>query len=182
MYAEALGGVNDLRWRIEHAQVVSPGDRPKFADFSIIPSVQPTHATSDGPWAEKRLGPERIMHAYAYADLRRTMGMVALGTDFPVEGIDPLQTFRSAVLRQSADGWPEGGYHTENALTPMDALRGMTIWNAIATFTESELGSIEVGKRADFTVVDRDLLKTDAQGLKKARVVVTFVDGERVTP
>ena len=182
VYAEALGGVNDLRWRIEHAQVVSPGDRPKFADFSIIPSVQPTHATSDGPWAEKRLGPERIMHAYAYADLRRTMGMVALGTDFPVEGIDPLQTFRSAVLRQSADGWPEGGYHTENALTPMDALRGMTIWNAIATFTESELGSIEVGKRADFTVVDRDLLKTDAQGLKKARVVVTFVDGERVTP
>ena len=182
VYAEALGGVNDLRWRIEHAQVVSPGDRPKFADFSIIPSVQPTHATSDGPWAEKRLGPERIMHAYAYADLRRTMGMVALGTDFPVEGIDPLQTFRGAVLRQSADGWPEGGYHTENALTPMDALRGMTIWNAIATFTESELGSIEVGKRADFTVVDRDLLKTDAQGLKKARVVVTFVDGERVTP
>jgi predicted amidohydrolase YtcJ len=104
VYAEVLGGTNDRRWRIEHAQVVSPDDRAKFAAFSIIPSVQPTHATSDGPWAGERLGPERIAHAYAYEDLRRTMGLLALGTDFPVEGIDPLQTFRSAVLRQDANG------------------------------------------------------------------------------
>ncbi len=180
VYAEVLGGTNDLRWRIEHAQVVSPEDRPKFAAFSIIPSVQPTHATSDGPWAEDRLGPGRIAHAYAYEDLRTTMGMLALGTDFPVEAIDPLQTFRSAVLRQSATGWPDGGYRPENALSRMDALRGMTIWNAIASFTEDELGSLEEGKRADMVVLDRDLLKVDAGLLQGTRVVAVFVGGEQV--
>jgi predicted amidohydrolase YtcJ len=180
VYAEVLGGTNDLRWRIEHAQVVSPPDRPLFAQYSIIPSVQPTHATSDGPWAGERLGPERIAHAYAYKDLLRTLGLLALGTDFPVEGIDPLQTYRSAVLRQAADGWPESGYHTENALTPLETLRGMTIWNALATFTEQDLGTIEVGKRADLTVVDRDLATSSPEGLGKAKVVATFVNGERV--
>jgi predicted amidohydrolase YtcJ len=180
VYAEVLGGTNDLRWRIEHAQVVSPPDRPLFAQYSIIPSVQPTHAISDGPWAGERLGPERIAHAYAYKDLLNTLGLLALGTDFPVEGIDPLQTYRSAVLRQAADGWPEGGYHTENALSPMETLRGMTLWNALATFTEQDLGTIEVGKRADLTVVDRDLATSSPEGLGKAKVVATFVNGERV--
>jgi predicted amidohydrolase YtcJ len=180
VYGEVLGGTNDLRWRIEHAQVVSPADRPKFAAFGIIPSVQPTHATSDGPWAGDRLGPERIVHAYAYEDLRKTMGMLALGTDFPVEGIDPLQTHRSAVLRQSVSGWPEGGYKMENALSRLDALRGMTIWNAIATFTEQDLGTLEPGKFGDFVVVDRDLVKSDAEGLRKAKVLATFVGGEQV--
>lgn len=180
VYGEVLGGTNDLRWRIEHAQVVSPDDRAGFAAYSIIPSVQPTHATSDGPWAEKRLGPVRVEHAYAYEDLRKIMGLLALGTDFPVEPIDPLQTFRSAVLRQAPDGWPAGGYQMENAISRMDALRGMTIWNAIATFTENDLGSLEVGKRADLTIVDRDLLKVDGEGLRRAKVVATFVDGERV--
>jgi predicted amidohydrolase YtcJ len=127
-----------------------------------------------------RLGPERIAHAYAYEDLRRTMGLLALGTDFPVEGIDPLQTFRSAVLRQDANGWPEGGYHMENALSRADALRGMTIWNAIASFTENEVGSLEQGKFADLVVLDRDLLKTDPGGLRKVKVLATFVAGERV--
>ncbi len=180
VYAEVLGGENDLRWRIEHAQVVSPVDRPLFANYSIVPSVQPTHATSDGPWAKDRLGPERIASAYAYEDLRRTLGILALGTDFPVEGIDPLQTFRSAVLRESASGWPQGGYHMENSLGRTEALRGMTIWNALATFTESELGSLEVGKRADLVVVDRDLLKADPTGLRKTKVIATFVSGEQV--
>lgn len=180
VYGEVLGGTNDLRWRIEHAQVVSPADRPKFAAFGIIPSVQPTHATSDGPWAGERLGPERVVHAYAYEDLRKTMGMLALGTDFPVEGIDPLQTYRSAVLRQSVAGWPEGGYQMENALSRLDALRGMTIWNAIATFTEQDLGTLEPGKFGDFVVVDRDLVKSDAEGLRKAKVLATFVGGEKV--
>jgi len=180
VYSEVLGGTNDLRWRIEHAQVVSPGDRPMFAKYSIIPSVQPTHATSDGPWAGERLGPERMAHAYAYEDLRRTMGLVALGTDFPVEDIDPLQTFRSAVLRQSVSGWPEGGYQMENALSRLDALRGMTIWNAIATFTEKDLGTLEAGKFGDFVVLDRDLLKSDAESLGKVRILATYVQGERV--
>lgn len=180
VYGEVLGGTNDLRWRIEHAQVVSPEDRPAFAKYSIIPSVQPTHATSDGPWASERLGPERIVHAYAYEDLRKTMGLVALGTDFPVEDIDPLQTYRSAVLRQSVSGWPEGGYQMENALSRLDALRGMTIWNAIATFTEQDLGTLEAGKFGDFVVVDRDLVKIDGDGLRKAKVLATFVNGEQV--
>lgn len=180
VYGEVLGGSNDLRWRIEHAQVVSPADRPLFARYNIIPSVQPTHATSDAPWAEQRLGPERVQGAYAYEDLRRTMGLLALGTDFPVEGIDPLQTFRSAVLRTDANGAPAGGYHKENALGPLDALRGMTIQNALATFTEADLGSLEVGKRADFTVVDGDLLTAPAELLRKMRVRATFVNGEQV--
>lgn len=180
VYAEVLGGTNDLRWRIEHAQIVSPEDRPLFAKYSIIPSVQPTHATSDGPWAEDRIGSERIASAYAYEDLRKTMGLIALGTDFPVEAIDPLQTFRSAVLRESADGWPAGGYHMENALSPRDALRGMTIWNAIAAFMEDKLGTLEVGKLADLTVVNVDLEKAPAEMLRKAKVTATFINGEQV--
>lgn len=180
VYAEVLGGSNDKRWRIEHAQVVSAEDRPLFARYSVIPSVQPTHATSDGPWAIDRLGPERIADAYAYEDLRRTMGLLALGTDFPVEGIDPLQTFRSAVLRQGADGWPEGGYRTENALSRADALRGMTIWNAIAAFREQDLGTLEAGKLADFTVVNLDLEKAPAGMLRNAKVTAAFIGGEQV--
>ncbi|MBK8228818.1 MAG: amidohydrolase [Flavobacteriales bacterium] len=180
VYGEVLGGSNDKRWRIEHAQVVSPADRELFAQHSIIPSVQPTHATSDGPWAVDRLGEARIRDAYAYEALRSIMGLVALGTDFPVEGIDPLQTFRSAVLRQSADGWPEGGYHMANALSPTDALRGMTIWNAIAAFREEDLGTLQAGKRADFTVVNIDLEKAPAEALRQAKVVATWIEGEKV--
>ncbi|HRH37367.1 MAG TPA: amidohydrolase [Flavobacteriales bacterium] len=180
VYGETLGGTNDLRWRIEHVQVLTPGDRPLFAKYSIIPSVQPTHATSDGPWAEERIGAERIKYAYAYEDIRKAMGFVALGTDFPIEGIDPLQTFRSAVLRQSATGWPEGGYHTENALSRIDALRGMTIWNALAMFMENEIGSLAPKKFADLTVVNLDLEKASPEALRKAKVTATFVSGERV--
>ncbi|HRF79986.1 MAG TPA: amidohydrolase [Flavobacteriales bacterium] len=178
VYGEVLGGTNDLRWRIEHAQVLSPEDRPKFGAFSIIPSVQPTHATSDGPWAETRLGPERIKHAYAYKDLRKTMGLLALGTDFPVEGIDPLATFRAAVDRQDGAGWPEGGYMPMNALSVGDALRGMTIWNAIATFTEKDLGSLEPGKWADFVIMEGELIA--GRGNRKTKVSETYLAGERV--
>jgi len=179
VYGEVLGGTNDLRWRIEHAQVVSPEDRSAFATYSIIPSVQPTHATSDGPWAGKRLGPEREPHAYAYEDLRKTMGLLALGTDFPVEGIDPLATFRAAVYRRNADGEPKEGYQPANALTAESALRGMTIWNAISTFTEKQLGSLEPGKYADFVVLNGD---PEALGSSsdRIRVTATYVAGERV--
>lgn len=180
VYGEVLGGVNDRRWRIEHAQVVSPADHELFDRYSVIPSVQPTHATSDGPWAVERLGEDRVVDAYAYDRLKHAMGLLALGTDFPVEGIDPLQTYRSAVLRESASRWPEGGYQMENALSPGDALRGMTIWNAIATFMEGEVGTLEEGKCADFTVVDVDLLKASPEELRKARVKATFANGERV--
>ncbi len=179
VYGDVLEGSNDLRWRIEHAQVVSPEDRSKFASFSIIPSVQPTHATSDGPWAADRIGSERIKNAYAYEDLRKTMGMVALGTDFPVEGIDPLQTFRSAVLRKNSSDAGEG-YQTDNALSRENALRGMTIWNAIGTFTEKDLGTLETGKFADFVVIDRDLLEVPEDLLWNARVIATFINGEEM--
>ncbi len=179
VYGEVLGGTNDLRWRIEHAQVVSPEDRPKFAAYSIIPSVQPTHATSDGPWAVDRLGPDRIGSAYAYEDLRKTMGLLALGTDFPVEGIDPLATFRAAVERKDAQGQPDGGYIMANALSAENALRGMTIWNAIATFSEKEVGSLEPGKWADFVILDTDLAAALRMN-KKLRVRATYVAGEQV--
>lgn len=179
VYGEVLGGTNDLRWRIEHAQVVSPEDRPKFAAYSIIPSVQPTHATSDGPWAVERLGPDRIGSAYAYEDLRKTMGLLALGTDFPVEGIDPLATFRAAVERKDAQGRPDGGYMMANALSAENALRGMTIWNAIATFSEKDMGSLEPGKYADFVILDTDLA-TALRMNKKLRVRATYVAGEQM--
>lgn len=180
VYGQALGGSNDLRWRIEHAQCVDPADLPLFQRYSVIPSVQPTHATSDMAWAAKRIGAERLKNAYAYEALLKQNGLLALGTDFPVEGIDPLATFYAAVVRKNKAGEPDGGFQMENALTRDQALRGMTIWNALATFTENDLGTLEVGKRADLTVVDRDLLTADGTGLRKAKVVATFVNGERV--
>lgn len=180
VYGEVLGGTNDLRWRIEHAQCMDPHDFDLFGKYNIIPSVQPTHATSDMLWAIDRIGPERLANAYANNRLMRQNGMIALGTDFPVEGIDPLKTFYAAVVRKKPDGIPEGGFQMKDALSREEALRGMTMWNALATFTEKDLGSLEVGKFADFTVVDRDLLKASDDELLKAKVVDTFINGEPV--
>lgn len=182
VYGEVLGGKNDLRWRIEHAQCMDPADFDLFGKYSIIPSVQPTHATSDMLWAIDRLGQERLANAYANKRLMEQNGLAALGTDFPVEGIDPLKTFYAAVVRKNADGLPPDGFQMKDALSRDEALRGMTIWNALATFTEKDLGSLEVGKRADFTVVDRDLRKVAEDQLRKARVTATFVNGEQVWP
>lgn len=180
VYAEVLNGTNDKRWRIEHAQCMDPHDFHLFAENSVIPSVQPTHLLSDAPWAIDRIGPERFKSAYAWNTLRRQIGIVALGTDFPVEGIDPLATYYAATVRKYRDGSEIVGSPMEEALSREDALRGMTIWNAIASFTENELGTLEVGKLADLVVVDRDLLNADEQGLRKAKVVATFVNGEQV--
>ncbi|MCB0773890.1 MAG: amidohydrolase family protein, partial [Flavobacteriales bacterium] len=180
VYGQVLGGTNDLRWRIEHAQCVDTADFGAFGRYNIIPSVQPTHATSDMRWAVVRLGPERLANAYALKRLMRQNGMIALGTDFPVEGIDPLQTFYTAVVRKDAQGLPPGGFQMQDALSREEALRGMTMWNALATFTEKDLGSLEPGKLADFTVVDRDLLTVGEDQLPKARVVATFINGEEV--
>ena len=180
VYGEVLGGTNDLRWRIEHAQCMDLHDFDLFGMYNIIPSVQPTHATSDMLWAIDRLGPERLANAYANKRLMQQNGMVALGTDFPVEGIDPLKTFYAAVVRKNEDGIPEGGFQMKDALSRDEALRGMTIWNALATFTDRDLGSLEVGKFADFTVVDRDLVKVSDGDLLKARVTATFVNGEQL--
>ena len=177
-YADVLEGPNDLRWRIEHAQVVSEEDVARFGNFSVIPSVQPTHATSDMYWAGERLGRNRIRRAYAYQELLQALGMTALGTDFPVEDIDPRKTFAAAVARMDAEGYPVGGFQKENALTPEQALRGMTQWVALAQFQENALGTIEIGKWADFTWMDRNWLEVDAQSVRDTRIYGTCIAGE----
>ncbi|MBW3466235.1 amidohydrolase [Arthrospiribacter ruber] len=180
IYAKYLKGKNDLRWRIEHAQIVSKEDMPKFAQYSIIPSVQPTHATSDMYWADQRLGPFRIKTAYAYKDLLDQNGMIALGSDFPVEHINPLYGFHSAVVRKDAENWPEGGFQTENRISRQQALKGMTIWAAFANFEEHLKGSIESGKLADFVILEEDIMIADRKDLRNIKVNSTFLGGEKV--
>lgn len=178
-YTRHLKGKNDLRWRIEHAQVVADADFPLFGNSGIVPSVQPTHATSDMYWAGDRLG-ARVKTAYAYKQLLQQNGWIALGTDFPVEDISPFKTFYAAVVRKDAKGWPAGGFQTGNALSREEALRGMTIWAAKANFEENEKGSIEKGKWADFIVLDQDLMKTTPEKLLATQVISTWIGGKMV--
>ncbi len=178
IYASVLGGANDRRWRIEHAQIVDRADIYLFGENSVIPSIQPTHATSDMYWAEFRLGRNRIRRAYAWKELREQLGMVALGTDFPVEGINPLATFYAAVVRKDAKGYPSGGFQPENALTREEALNGMTLWAAVSNFEEEQKGTIEVGKVADFVVLDRDLLVVSDEEILQTKVMQTWIGGE----
>jgi len=166
------------RWRIEHAQVVDKNYSELFK--YIIPSIQPTHATSDMYWAKDRLGEERIKYAYAYKDLLKAAGMVALGTDFPVENINPMYTFYAAVARKDLKGFPKDGFQMENALTREETLKGMTIWAAYANFEEKEKGSIEKGKFADFVILDKDIMKINMDEVPNVKVVSTFVNGEKV--
>ena len=180
LYGEALKGKNDRRWRIEHAQVIAPGDFGLFAKYGIVPSVQPTHATSDMYWAGERLGPERIKGAYAYRRLLKQLGWIPLGTDFPVENINPLYTFYAAVARKDLKGRPEGGFQPENALTREEALRGMTVWAAKSGFEEDEKGSLEPGKFADFVVLDKDIMQIPENELPAVKVLKTVVGGEEV--
>ena len=180
IYAKHLKGKNDRRWRIEHAQVVNENDFNLFGDYAIIPSVQPTHATSDMYWAGERLGPHREKGAYAYNDLLKQNGWIPLGTDFPVEDISPFKTFYAAVVRKDAKGWPDNGYQPENALSRADALRGMTIWAAKSNFEEKEKGSLEKGKLADFVVTDKDLMTAAPEELLNIVVERTYINGELV--
>ncbi len=180
IYAEVLEGTNDKRWRIEHAQVVEPSDLNLFQQYTIIPSVQPTHATSDMYWAEERLGPKRVKHAYAYKDLLEQLGMVALGTDFPIEDIDPMKTFYAAVSRKDAEDYPENGFNPENKLSRKEALKGMTIWAAISNFEENEKGSLVEGKQADFIFMNQDIMQVKEEKLLKSKVLKTFINGELV--
>jgi predicted amidohydrolase YtcJ len=182
IYGKYLKGKNDLRWRIEHAQVVNQNDFSLFGEYSIIPSVQPTHATSDMSWAGARLGNERVKGAYAYQQLLQQNGWIPLGTDFPVEDISPFRTFYAAVVRKPA--WPVDrdakGYQPENTLSREEALRGMTIWAARANFEEQEKGSLEKGKLADFVILDADLMKEVPEKLPEVNVLKTFLAGEKV--
>ena len=180
IYASVLKGKNDRRWRIEHAQVISPDDIKDFGDYNIIPSVQPTHATSDMYWAGTRLGKKRLKSAYVYKQLLEQNGWLPLGTDFPVENINPIYTFYAAVERKDLKEYPKGGFQPENALSREEALRGMTIWAAKANFEEKEKGSIEPGKYADFVILDNDIMKIKGAALPKVKVLKTFINGEKV--
>ncbi len=174
-YSKYLQGKNDKRWRIEHAQVVSPQDRFLFEENSILPSVQPTHATSDMNWARERLCEVRMDGAYAYKSLYNLNKRIPLGTDFPVEDISPLETFFAAVYRQDKNHKPIGGFLPDEALTPQQAILGMTIWAAHASFMEEEIGSLEVGKRADFVVLNTDIYLE--KYMLNTLVKATYIDG-----
>lgn len=178
-YQKALSGKTDKRWKIEHAQVVSKEDFKYFSN-NIIPSVQPTHATSDMYWAEDRIGKERIKGAYAYKKLLKKAGIVVLGTDFPVEKVNPMHTFYAAVARKDLQQYPKDGFRPEEALTREEALKGMTIWAAYSNFEENEKGSLEVGKAADFTVLNTDIMNCPENQIPNIKVLQTFIDGERV--
>jgi len=179
-YSKFLKPDDDRRWRIEHAQVVNENDFELFAEYHIIPSIQATHATSDMDWAENRLGPERINNAYAYQRLLIQNGWLPNGTDFPIEGIEPIKTFYATVARKDVGGKPEGGYMMNNALSRIDALKSMTTWAAKASFTEKERGTIAVGYVADFTILDTDIIKEKEDKLLKSKVLYTIVDGKIV--
>ncbi len=179
-YASVLKGKNNFRWRIEHAQIVNPSDYHLFSENSILPSIQPTHATSDMYWAENRLGPERIKNAYSYKNLIELNGLVALGTDFPIEDIYPIETFYASVARKDATGFPKDGFLMDQGLTRLETLKGMTIWAAYAQFQESEKGSIDVGKYADFTILDTDILSCPENEILNTTVTSTIIRGEEV--
>lgn len=179
IYTRYCNEKKDHRWRIEHAQVVTPADFKDFSD-DIIPSVQPTHATSDMYWVQERLGPERIKYAYAYKDLLDAASTIALGTDFPVEDISPVKTFYAAVVRKDSKGYPENGFQMENALTRQQALRGMTIWAAYSNFEELEKGSLEAGKYADFIIMDTDIMTCKEKAILNTKVLATYINGEKV--
>jgi len=178
-YDSLLKSNSDRRWRVEHAQVIDSADF-KYFSKNIIPSVQPTHATSDMYWAEDRLGAKRIQGAYAYKKLLDVAGLVALGTDFPVEEVSPFYTFYAAVARKDLKHYPENGYMADEALTREETLKGMTIWAAYSNFEEKEKGSIEAGKFADFIILDKDIMKVNEDEIPNIEVLQTYVNGEKV--
>lgn len=180
LYGRLLEGKNDRRWRIEHAQVVSPEDVWKFGRYSIIPSVQPTHATSDMYWAGDRLGAIRVKGAYAFNDLMKQNRLIAFGSDFPVEAVNPLFGFHAAVARQDAKNYPAGGYQMENAVDRKSALLAMTRWAAYACFEDHLRGCIAPGKQADFVILDQDIMLVPNPKIRQTKVRQTWINGERV--
>ncbi|AQS93768.1 amidohydrolase [Polaribacter sp. BM10] len=177
-YKEVLKDAKNRRWRIEHAQIISEDDFSYFEN--IIPSVQPTHATSDMYWAEDRIGEKRMKGAYAFKDLLNKYGKITLGTDFPVEQVNPFLTFYAATIRKDLENYPEEGFQMENALTREETLKGMTIWAAYSNFEEEEKGSIEVGKFADFVILNQDIMQIEGEKIPKTKVLATYLNGEKV--
>lgn len=170
----------DARLRIEHAQVLAPQDIPRFAKLGVIPSMQPTHCTSDKAWAEKRLGPERVKGAYAWQSLLQTGVHLPLSSDFPGETLNPFYGIYAAITRQDPQGNPAGGWYPEQKLTLDEALKGYTIEGAYAEFEEKDKGSIEQGKLADLTVISADITKIARKEILSIRVLKTFVGGKLV--
>lgn len=173
---------SDHRWRIEHAQVVALEDIPRFAALGVIASMQPTHATSDMRWAGARLGEARLAGAYAWRRMKDAGALLALGSDFPVEAVDPVLGLHAAATRQDARGWPEGGWLADQKLDMQEALRGFTLDAARAGFAEAEVGSLEVGKRADFVVLSMPIEALAPARILDLRVESTWVDGQQVHP
>ncbi|TXC78476.1 amidohydrolase [Luteibaculum oceani] len=179
-YSKFLKPNNDKRWRIEHVQVVQESDLDLFGKLGVVPSVQPTHATSDAKWAAERLGPNRLNLSYAYQTLTKQLGWIALGTDFPVEDIDPIATFYSAVFREDIGGKLNEKFLAEEALTREQALRGITIWAALSMHMEDEVGSLETGKKADLVLLNTDLLEANPEAIKNTSVLLTIIGGKVV--
>jgi predicted amidohydrolase YtcJ len=181
-FAAALRAVPtaDHRFRIEHAQVLSPQDIPRFSQLGVIPSMQGSHQTSDMRWAEIRVGPQRIQGAYAWRSLLNTGVVIPNGSDFPVEKVNPLISFHSAITRQDETNWPAGGWYPDQVMTRDEALRAMTIWPAYAAFQEKELGSLTPGKYADFVVLDRDIMQVAPTEILGTRVLATYLGGRIV--
>lgn len=181
-YEAALDSVPtaDHRFRIEHAQILDHADIPRFAQLGVIPSMQATHQTSDMYWAEQRLGGGRLYGAYAWRSLLNTGVIVPNGTDFPVEAVNPMRTFHSAISREDENNWPPGGWHPEQKMTRKEALKSMTIWPAYAAFEDRVMGSLEPGKYADFVVLDQDIMTAPAERILQTNVVATYVGGVAV--
>lgn len=172
--------VADHRFRVEHAQILNYADIPRFAQLGVIPSMQASHQTSDMYWAGARLGTHRLPGAYAWRSLLNTGVVIPNGSDFPVEYVNPLISFHAAIARQDANDWPAGGWYPEQVMTREEALKSMTIWPAYAAFQETDLGSLAPGKRADFVVLDQDIMRVPASLVLKTRVVSTWVGGKAV--
>ncbi|MBA3832740.1 MAG: amidohydrolase [Chthoniobacterales bacterium] len=185
LYEEAFKAVppNDRkivepRWRVEHAQILSPSDLPRFAKLGVIASMQPSHAISDLFFAARRLGMKRLAGAYAWQSLLKSGAIIAAGSDAPVERGEPMIEFYAAVARKSVDGFSGPGWHPEEAVTREQALKMLTRWPAYAAFEEHEKGSIEVGKLADLTILSADIMKIPEPEILRTRCLMTVVGGE----
>jgi hypothetical protein len=170
----------DHRFRVEHAQILHSDDIPRFAQLGVIPSMQASHQTSDMYWAGVRLGETRLRGAYAWRSLIASNVIIPNGSDVPVERVDPLISFKAAVTRQDARNWPAGGWYPEQRMTREEALLSMSLWAAYAGFQEAELGSLTPGKRADFVVLDQDIMRVPDDVLQHTRVLSTWVGGRAV--
>jgi predicted amidohydrolase YtcJ len=172
--------VADHRFRIEHAQILSPDDIPRFAELGVIPSMQASHQTSDMYWAGTRLGPTRLLGAYAWRSLLNNGSIIPNGSDFPVEQVNPLISFHAAFARQDAHDWPPNGWYPEQKMTRDEALRSITLWPAYAAFQENVMGSLTPGKLADFVVLDQDIMRVAPEQVLRTQVLATYVGGKAV--